>query len=143
MKKIDFKELEKIAKENASKAENDTYQQFLQEEAEREIWENLSLPEKLIKIDEGPFSSEKEILEEMNEYYSIKNFCEGDSLFHGHLTWLRTFLIKGRLYYNNECIENKDLLKSLKTLFLKNKESKNLKINSIVNILSLVNIELA
>ena len=38
-------------------------------------------------------------------------------------------------------IENKDLLKSLKTHFFKNKKSKNLKIKSIVNILSLVGVE--
>jgi len=31
--KIKFKELEKIAKENAAKAENDTYKQFLKDEA--------------------------------------------------------------------------------------------------------------
>ena len=108
----------------------------------REIWENLSLPEKLIKIDEGPFSSEKEILEEINGYYSFKNLSEGDYVsIQGYLSSLRNFLITGRHYLNNECIENKDLLKSLKTDFLKNNKSKNLKIKSIVNILSLIDID--
>ena len=138
MKKIKFKELEKIAKENAAKAENDTYKQFLEEK----IWENLSSSEKLIKINKEPFSSEKEILEEINGYYSFKNLSEGEySFIQGYLYSLRDFLITGHLYLNNEHIENKDLLKSLKTHFFKNKKSKNLKIKSIVNILSLVGVE--
>ena len=138
MKKIKFKELEKIAKENAAKAENDTYKQFLEEK----IWENLSLSEKLIKINKEPFSSEKEILKEINGYYSFKNLSEGEYfLIQGYLSSLRYFLITGRLYLNNEYIENKDLLKSLKTHFFKIKKSKNLKIKSIVNILSLVGVE--
>ena len=101
MKKIKFKELEKIAKENAAKAENDTYKQFLEEK----IWENLSLSEKLIKINKEPFSSEKEILKEINGYYSFKNLSEGEYfLIQGYLSSLRYFLITGRLYLNNEYI---------------------------------------
>jgi len=45
-----FKELEKIVKENAEKVENDTYKQFLKEEAEGKIWKNLPLSTKCFAL---------------------------------------------------------------------------------------------
>ena len=109
---------------------------------EYEYFNALSDEEILRKINEEPFSPEDKILNEMNGFYSFKNADTSyDIEYVSFMVALRSFLLgesfsDGEEYFWKEKLQHPLKLDFFKNFYLKNKKSKNLMLELIVNILS-------
>jgi len=138
-----FGEVDIAMRDQALKAEEQKKSEEIKRKREEyEYFNALSDEEILRKINEEPFSPEDKILNEMNGFYSFKNADTSyDYDYVSFMVALRSFLLgesfsDGEEYVSKEKLQHPLKLDFFKNFYLKNKKSKNLMLELIVNILS-------